>query len=131
MAPLEPKFIRLINGRNGGRPRTNTKKGETMSDQTHLLERIMGLRVNVNPFGENSWQRQIRHDGELSRLRNENRNLQARVDILQAENNTLRVQLEAALSVISYLEQRLKFHLKSLLEQQTTAETTHRLSKAA
>jgi hypothetical protein len=111
--------------------RERIRKGETMSDQTPLLERVMGLRVNLNPFGENSWQRQIRHDGELSRLRNENRNLQARVDILQAENNTLRVQLEAALSVISYLEQRLKFHLKSLLEQQTTAETTHRLSKAA
>jgi cell division protein FtsB len=102
-----------------------------MSDQTHLLERIMGLRVNLNPFGENSWQRQIRLDGELSRLRNENRNLQARLDILQAENNTLRVQLEAGLSVISYLEQRLKFHLKSLLEQPAPAGTTHRLSKAA
>jgi hypothetical protein len=102
-----------------------------MSDQTHLLERIMGLRANFNPLGENSWQRQIRHDGELSRLRNEVRNLQARLDILQAENNTLRVQLGAGLSVISYLERRLKFHLKSLLEQPAADGTTHRLSNAA
>jgi len=102
-----------------------------MSDQTHLLERIVGLRFNLNPFGENSWQRQIRHDGELSQLRNENRNLQARVDILQAENNTLRVQLKASSSIISYLEQLLKCHLKSLLEQQTTVETMHRFRNAA
>ena len=45
------------------------------------------------------------------------RNLQGRLEILQAENNTLRVQLQAALSAISYLEQRLKLHLKSLLEE--------------
>jgi len=38
--------------------------------------------------------------------------------LFQAENNTLRVQLEASLSAISYLEQRLKFHLKTLLEQE-------------
>lgn len=131
MAPLEVKVHSANKWAQRRKAEDEYQKGETMSDQTHLLERIMGLRVNVNPFGENSWQRQIRHAGELSRLRNENRNLQARVDILQAENNTLRVQLEAALSVISYLEQRLKFHLKSLLEQQTTAKTTHRLSKAA
>jgi uncharacterized protein YlxW (UPF0749 family) len=63
------------------------------------------------------------HDAELSRLRNENRNLQARLYNLQAENNTLRVQLQAGLSVISYLEQRLQFHLKSLVEQESaTAE---------
>jgi hypothetical protein len=90
-----------------------------MSDQTHLLERIMGLRVELNHFGESSRQQQIRHDAELSRLRNENRNLQARLQALQAENNTLRVQLEASISVISYLDQRLKFHLKSLLEQES------------
>ena len=59
------------------------------------------------------------HDAELSRLRNENRNLQARLYNLQAENNTLRVQLQAGLSVISYLEQRLQFHLKSLVEQES------------
>jgi hypothetical protein len=59
------------------------------------------------------------HDAELSRLRNENRNLQARLYNLQAENNTLRVQLQAGLSVISYLEQRLQFHLKSLAEQES------------
>ena len=97
-----------------------------MSDQTHLLARIMGLQGELNHFGENSWQRQIRHDGELSRLRNENRNLQVPLEILQADNNTLRVQLEAGLSVISYLEQRLKFHLKSLLEQPACARTIHR-----
>ena len=88
----------------------------------------MGLQVELNHFDENSWQQQIR---QTLRLLNENRNLQARVHTLQAENNTLRVQLEAALSVISYLEQRLKFHLKSLLEQPSTAGTTHRLSNAA
>ena len=93
------------------------EKGETMSDQTHLLERIMGLRVELNHFGESSRQQQIRHDAELSRLHHENGNLQARLKNLQAENNTLRVQLEAGLSVISYLEQRLKLHLKSLLAQ--------------
>ncbi len=102
-----------------------------MSNQTHSLERINGLRVELNHFDESFRQQQIRHDGELSRLRNENRNLQARVDILQAQNNTLRVQLEAGLSAISYLEQRLKFHLESLLEQQTAAGTTHQLSNAA
>jgi uncharacterized protein YlxW (UPF0749 family) len=89
-----------------------------MSDQTHLLERIMGLQVKVNHFGESSRQQQIHYDAELSRLRHENRNLQARLHALQAEINTLRVQLEASLSVISSLEQRLKFHLKTLLEQE-------------
>ena len=98
-----------------------------MSDQTHLPERIVGVRDELNHFGESSRQQQIRHDAELSRLRNENRNLQARLQALQAENNTLRVQLDAGLSVTSYLEQRLKFHLKSLLEQEDTAETTHEL----
>jgi hypothetical protein len=124
-----------------------------MSDETYLLQRIMGLETELSYSAENSRQQQIRHNTELSRLQNENRklqarlgvlqaenntlrqnenrNLQARVDILQAENNTLRVQLQAALSVISYLEQRLKFHLKSLIEQPPTAETTHRLSNAA
>jgi hypothetical protein len=76
----------------------------------------MGLRVELNHFGEGSQQEKSRHDAELSRLRNENRNLEVRLLALQVENNTLRVQLEAGLSVISYLEQRLKFHLKSLLE---------------
>ena len=88
-----------------------------MSDQTHLLERIMGLRVELNHFSERSQQQQSRDEAELSRLRHENRNLQARLNTLQAENNTLRVQLVAGLSVISFLEQRLKFHLKSLIEQ--------------
>jgi ABC-type phosphate transport system auxiliary subunit len=82
------------------------------------MERIMGLRVGLNDFGESPRQQQASHDAELSRLRNEYRNLQARLQVLQAENNTLRVQLEASLSVISYLEQRLKFHFKSLLEQE-------------
>jgi uncharacterized protein YlxW (UPF0749 family) len=91
----------------------------------------MGHRVELNHFDESFRQQQTRHDGELSRLRNENRNLQARLNTLQAENNTLRIQLEAGLSVISYLEQRLKFHLKSLLEQEATAEATHRLSDQA
>ena len=89
-----------------------------MRDQTQLLERIMGLRVELNHFGESSRQQQTRHDAELRQLQNENRNLQVRLRALQAENNTLRVQLEADVSVISYLEQRLKFHLKSLLEQE-------------
>jgi uncharacterized protein YlxW (UPF0749 family) len=91
----------------------------------------MGHRVELNHFDESFRQQPTRHDGELSRLRNENRNLQARLNTLQAENNTLRVQLEAGLSVISYLEQRLKFHLKSLLVQEATAEATHRLSDQA
>ena len=91
----------------------------------------MGHRVELNHFDESFRQQHTRHDGELSRLRNENRNLQARLNTLQAENNTLRVQLEAGLSVISYLEQRLKFHLKSLLVQEATAEATHRLSDQA
>jgi len=115
--------------------------GETMSDQTYFLQRIMGLQAELNYFAESSRQQQIRHNNELSRLQNENRNLQARLgvlqaesntlrqnenrmlqarlDVLQAENNTLRVQLEAGLSTISYLEQRLKFHLKSLVEQES------------
>jgi hypothetical protein len=103
-----------------------------MSDETYLLQRIMGLETELSYFAESSRQQQIRHNTELSRLQNDNRKLQARlgvlqaentlqarVDILQAENNTLRVQLQAALSVISSLEQRLKFHLKSLLEQES------------
>jgi hypothetical protein len=77
----------------------------------------MVLRVELNHFDESSRQQQTRHDAELSRLRNESRNLQARLNILQAENNTLRVQIEAGLSVISYLEQRFQCYLKSLLEQ--------------
>jgi hypothetical protein len=102
-----------------------------MSDETYLLQRIMGLETELNYFAESSRQQQIRHNTELSRLQNENRKLQARLGVLQAENNTLRVQLEAGLSVISYLEQRLKVHLKSLLEQSATAGTTDRLSNAA
>ncbi len=103
-----------------------------MSDETYLLHRIMGLETELHYFAESSRQQQFRHNTELSRLQNDNRKLQARLDILQAENNTLRVQLKAGLSVISYLEQRLRFHLKSLAEQESaTAETTHRLSNAA
>jgi hypothetical protein len=127
--------------------------GETMSDETYLLQRIMGLETELSYFAESSRQQQFRHNTEISRLQNdnrklqarlgvlqaenntlrqnENRQLQARLGVLQAENNTLRVQLEAALSVISYLEQRLKFHLQSLLEQEATAGTTDRLSNAA
>ena len=102
-----------------------------MSDETYLLQRIMGLETELHYFAESSRQQQIRHNTEIGRLQNDNRKLQARLGVLQAENNTLRVQLEAALSVISYLEQRLKFHLKSLLEQSATAGTTNRLSNAA
>ena len=127
--------------------------GDTMSDETYLLQRIMGLETELSYFAESSRQQQIRHNTEISRLQNdnqklqarlgvlqaenntlrqnENRKLQARLGVLQAENNTLRVQLEAALSVISHLEQRLKFHLKSLLEQSATAGTADRLSNAA
>jgi hypothetical protein len=76
----------------------------------------MSLRVELNHFGESSQQQKSRHDAELSRLRNENRDLELRLLALQVENNTLRVQLEAGLSVISYLEKRLKFRLKSLPE---------------
>ena len=90
-----------------------------MSDETYLLQRIMGLETELHYFAESSRQQQIRHNTELSRLQNDNRKLQARLGVLQAENNTLRVQLEAALSVISYLEQRLKLYLKSLLEQES------------
>jgi hypothetical protein len=102
-----------------------------MSDETYLLQRIYGLETELHYLAESSRQQQFRHNTELSRLQNDNRKLQARLDVLQAENNTLRVQLQAGLSAISYLEQRLKFHLKSLLERQTVAETTHRLSKVA
>ena len=106
--------------------------GENMSDETYLLQRIYGLETELHYLAESSRQQQFRHNTELSRLQDDNRKLQARlgvlqaentlqarVDILQAENNTLRVQLKAALSVISYLEQRLKLHLKSLLEQES------------
>src|ERR1700722_18706774 len=124
-----------------------------MSDDTYLLQRIMGLETELSYLAESSRQQQFRHNTELSGLQNdnrkldarlgvfqgdnntlrqnENRGLQARLGVLQAENNTLRVQLQAALSVISSLEQRLKFHLKSLLEQSATAGTTHRLRNAA
>ncbi len=98
-----------------------------MSDETYLLQRIMGLETELSYYAESSRQQQFRHNTELSRLQNDNRKLQARLGVLQAENNTLRVQLKAGLSVISYLEQRLKFHLKSLLEQEATARTTGRL----
>ena len=76
----------------------------------------MGLRVELNHFGERSQQRQIRHDAELHRLQNDNRNLHTQINALQAGNNTLRIRLQAALSVISCLEQQLEFHLKSFLE---------------
>ena len=102
-----------------------------MSDETYLLQRIYGLETELHYLAESSRQQQFRHNTELTRLQNDNRKLQARlgvlqaedtlqarVDILQAENNTLRVQLQAALSVISYLGRWLKFHLKSLLEQE-------------
>jgi hypothetical protein len=79
----------------------------------------MGLETELHYLAESSRQQQFRHNTELSRLQNDNRKLQARLDVLQAENNTLRVQLKAGLSAISYLEQRLKFHLKSLLEQES------------
>jgi hypothetical protein len=88
-----------------------------MSDETYLLHRIMGLETELHYLTESSRQQQFRHNTELSRLQNDNRKLQARLGVLQAENNTLRVQLEASLSVNSYLEQRLRFHLKSLIEQ--------------
>jgi hypothetical protein len=93
--------------------------GETMSDETYLLQRIMGLETELHYLVESSRQQQFRHNTELSRLQNDNRKLQARLGVLQAENNTLRVQLKAGLSVISHLEQRLKLHLKSLLEQES------------
>jgi len=115
---FRPKFIRLeAQTAEGQKAENEYEEGEAVSDQTHLLERIMGLRVELNHAGESSRQQQIRHDAELRRLRNSNTDLQTRVDILQAENNTLRVQLNSALSVISYLEQRLRFHLESLLEE--------------
>ncbi len=90
-----------------------------MSDETYLLQRIMGLETELHYFAESSRQQQFRHNTELSRLQNDNRKLQARLGVLQAENNTLRVQLEASLSVISHLGQQLKFHLKSLVEQES------------
>jgi hypothetical protein len=121
-----------INGRGGGEDENEYEVGETMSDETYLLQRIMGLETELSYLAESSRQQQFRHNTELSRLQNDNRKLQARlgvlqaentlqarVDILQAENNTLRVQLKAALSVISHLEQRLRFHLKSLAEQES------------
>ena len=59
----------------------------------------------------------MRYDVDLEQLRNDNRNLQTKLNALQAENNTLRVQLQAAFSVISHLEQRPKLQLKSLSEE--------------
>jgi len=53
----------------------------------------MGLRVELNHFGEKSQQQQIRYNAELRRLRNDNGDAETRVNTLQAENNTLRVQL--------------------------------------
>ena len=102
-----------------------------MSDETYLLQRIYGLETELHYLAESSRKQQFRHNTDLGRLQNDNRKLQARLGVLQAENNTLRVQLDAGLSVISYLERRLAFHLKSLLEQQTVTETTHKLSNAA
>ena len=90
-----------------------------MSDETYLLQRVYGLETELHYLAESSRQQQFRHNTELSRLQNDNRKLQALLGVLQAENNTLRVQLQAALSVISSLEHRLKFHLKSLLEQES------------
>jgi len=88
----KPKFIRLEQKRKvEGRERIHRRC--TMSDQTHLLERIMGLQVELNHFGKRYRQQQIRHDAELNRLRSDNRNLQTRLTTLQADNNTLRVQL--------------------------------------
>jgi hypothetical protein len=129
--PVKPKFIPANKWAQRRETESEYEVGETMSDETYLLQRIMGLETELNYVAESSRQQQIRHNTELSRLQNENRKLQARLGVLQAENNTLRVQLNAGLSVISYLEQRLKFHLQSLLEQEATAETTHRLSNAA
>ena len=90
-----------------------------MSDETYLLQRIYGLETELHYLAESSRQQQFRHNTELSRLQNDNRKLQAQLGVLQAENNTLRVQFQAGLSVISYLEQRLRFHLKSVLEQES------------
>jgi hypothetical protein len=118
--PIKPKFVRLeFNG--AAEAKNEYEEGETMSDQTHLPERIMGLRVELNHFSESSRQQQCSQDAELSRLRHENRNLQTQLNTLQAENNTLRVQLAAGLSVISFLERRLKLHLKFLLEQEVAS----------
>ena len=102
-----------------------------MSDETYLLQRIYGLETELHYLAESSRQEQFRHNTEISRLQNDNRKLQARLgvlqaenalqarlDILQAENNTLRVQLQAALLGISYLEQR----LKSLLGQESVTD---------
>src|ERR1700751_461659 len=127
----KPKFIPANKWAQRREAENEYEVGETMSDETYLLQRIMGLETELSYFAESSRQQQFRHNTEISRLQNDNRTLQARLGILQAENNTLRVQLEAALSVISHLEQRLKFHLKSLLEQSATAGTTDRLSNAA
>ena len=127
----KPKFVRLNKWAQRREAENEYEVGENMSDETYLLQRIYGLETELHYLAESSRQQQFRHNTELSRLQDDNRKLQARLGVLQAENNTLRVQLQAALSVISYLEQRLQFHVKSLLEQETTAEITHRLSNAA
>jgi len=150
--PLEGKFVQLNKERREAE--NEYEVGETMSDETYLLQRIMGLETELSYLAESSRQQQFRHNTELSRFQNdnqklqarlgvlqaenntlrqnENRGLQARLGVLQAENNTLRVQLKASISVISYLEQRLQFHLKSLLEQENaTAGAADRLSNAA
>ena len=128
--PLEGKFVQLNKERREAE--NEYEVGETMSDETYLLQRIMGLETELSYLAESSRQQQFRHNTELSRLQNDNRKLQARLGVLQAENNTLRVQLKASISVISYLEQRLQFHLKSLLEQENaTAGAADRLSNAA
>ena len=128
--PLEGKFVQLNKERREAE--NEYEVGETMSDETYLLQRIMGLETELSYLAESSRQQQFRHNTELSRFQNDNQKLQARLGVLQAENNTLRVQLKASISVISYLEQRLQFHLKSLLEQENaTAGAADRLSNAA
>jgi len=127
--PLEGKFVQLNKERREAE--NEYEVGETMSDETYLLQRIMGLETELSYLAESSRQQQFRHNTEISRLQNDNRKLQARLgvlqaenalqarlDILQAENNTLRVQLQAALLGISYLEQR----LKSLLGQESVTD---------
>ena len=86
--PLEGKFVQLNKERREAE--NEYEVGETMSDETYLLQRIMGLETELSYLAESSRQQQFRHNTELSRFQNDNQKLQARLGVLQAENNTLR-----------------------------------------
>jgi len=93
--------------------------GDTMSDETYLLQRIMGLETELSYFAESSRQQQIRHNTEISRLQNDNRKLQARLGVLQAENNTLlqneNRKLQARLGVLQAENNTLRVQQRGMM----------------